>query len=187
MSLSRVDSLAVKLQRAGLFQEYFSWCAQEGPTFQQRLDWLEKHGHKCSRDALSRLHRSPEAGCWRRDEAVAQSRSFAESLPEDLSTKMKQALIARRFNEVLGEMSHDQLMDHLQVEHDTEMLKLKERAQKLKERMDPAKIRLAERRVELLEKAAQKAKETLNQVVTKGGISKDTRKLIEDAMAGLTS
>ena len=184
---SRSDSTAAALQRAGCFDEYFAWCRASRVSYAKRLAWLMKHGVKASIGSIHRLHRSPEAGVWRVAEAKKDQESFAKNLPEDIKGTFRNYLLQARFNEVMGELTHKELMDHTENEYTEEILALKKRAQDLKEKMDPAKIRLAERRVELLEKAAQKAKETLTQVVTKGGISKDTRKLIEDAMAGLTS
>lgn len=181
---SRTDSLAARLKRAGLFDEYFCWVFSERPLFPQRLQWLEKHGCATSSGALSRLHRSPEAGTWRAAEAAKAKSVLDSTLPKDLDETFRKALLNARFNEVMGELSHKEMMDHYQLELDSAHLKLKERQVALKEKTDPAKLALAERRITLLEGAAQQAKEKLQGIASKGGLSPETLKQIEEA-AGL--
>ena len=181
---SRSDSLAARLKRLSLFDEYFSWVFSVRPSFADRMEWLDKNNCSASAGALHRLHRSSEAGVWRQAEAAKAKEFFGKNLPKDLDETTRASLLNARFNEVLGEMSHAELMDHLKVEHDTAMLRLKERAQKLKESTEPQKLRLAERKVVLLEAAASQAKEKLQGIVSKGGVSPETLKIIEEA-AGL--
>lgn len=181
---SRSDSLAARLKRLDLFDEYFSWCFSQRPVFAERMEWMEKHECSTTAGALSRLHRCPEAGVWRQAEAAKAKEFFGKNLPKDLDETTRASLLNARYNEVLGELSHAELMDHLKVEHDTAMLRLKERAQKLKESTEPQKLKLAERKVSLLENAAAQAKEKLHGIVSKGGLSAETLKQIEEA-AGL--
>jgi hypothetical protein len=159
---SRTDSLAARLKRIDLFDEYFCWVFSQRPSFAERLEWLEQHNCTTSAGALHRLHRSPEAGVWRQAEAAKAKEFFGKNLPKDLDETTRASLLNARFNEVLGELSHAELMDHLKVEHDTAMLRLKERAQKLKESTEPAKLKLAERKVALLEKKAAEALKTVD-------------------------
>jgi hypothetical protein len=184
---SRTDSLAARLKRLDLFDEYFGWCFAQRPSFADRLEWLDQHACSTTAGALSRLHRSPEASVWRTAEAAKARKVMDKTLPKDIDQTIRKALLDARFSEVMGELSHKELMDHLQVENDTAALALKVRAQKLKETVEPKKLKIAERRVKLLEDQVQKAKDALTQVASKKGISKDTRKIIEDAMAGMTT
>lgn len=158
---SRTDSLAARLKRSGLFDEYFCWVFSARPLFPERLEWLEKHGCATSAGALSRLHRSPEAGTWRAAEAAKARAVMDSTLPKDIDETFRKALLNARFNEVMGELSHKEMMDHYQLELDSAHLKLKERQVALKEKTDPAKLALAERRITLLEAQAAKALKTV--------------------------
>ena len=184
MSDSRTDSLAARLKRAGIFDEYFCWVFGERPSFADRLEWLEKHGCATSAGAVHRLHRSPEAGVWRAAEAAKARKAMDSTLPKDLEETFRKSLLNARFNEVMGELSHKEMMDHYQLELDSAHLKLKERQVALKGKTDPAKLALAERRIALLERAAQQAKAKLEGIASRGGLSPETLKQIEEA-AGL--
>lgn len=184
MSDSRTDSLAARLKRSGIFDEYFLWAFSERPSFAERLEWLEKHGCPTSQGAVHRLHRSPEAAVWRAAEADKARRVMEANLPKDLEETFRKSLLTARFNEVMGELSHKEMMDHYQLELDSAHLKLKERQVALKEKTDPAKLALAERRIALLEGAAQQAKAKLAGIASKGGLSPETLRQIEEA-AGL--
>lgn len=161
MSDSRTDSLAARLKRAGIFDEYFCWVFGERPSFADRLEWLEKHGCSTSAGAVHRLHRSPEAAVWRTAEAAKARKAMEANLPKDLEETFRKSLLNARFNEVMGELSHKEMMDHYQLELDSAHLKLKERQVALKEKTDPAKLALAERRITLLEAQAAKALKTV--------------------------
>ena len=154
---SRTDSLAARLKRLDLFDEYFAWWLFQRPSFKERMEWMEEHDCACSEGALSRLQRSPEAGVWRKAEAARGRKVMDENLPKDIDETIRKALLDARFNEVLGEISHDMLMDHLKVEHDAATLALKARAQKLKEQVEPKKLKIAGRRVKLLEQKVTQA------------------------------
>ena len=149
---SRSDSLAARLKRLSLFDEYFSWVFSQRPSFAARMEWLDKNNCSASAGALHRLHRSSEAGVWRAAEAAKARAVMDSTLPKDIDQTIRKALLDRRFSEVMGELTHKELMDHLMVENDTAHLALKERAQKLKEKTEPAKLKIAERRVVILEK-----------------------------------
>ncbi len=184
MSDSRTDSLAARLKRAGLFDEYFCWVFSERPSFSDRLEWLEKHSCSTSAGAVHRLHRSPEAAVWRSAEAAKARRAMEANLPKDLEETFRKSLLNARFNEVMGELSHKEMMDHYQLELDSAHLKLKERQVALKEKVDPAKLAQADRRIALLEGAAQQAKAKLQGITSKGGLTPETLRQIEEA-AGL--
>jgi hypothetical protein len=184
MSDSRTDSLAARLKRASLFDEYFLWVFSERPSFSERLEWLEKHSCSTSAGAVHRLHRSPEAAVWRAAEAAKARKAMDSNLPKDLEETFRKSLLNARFNEVMGELSHKEMMDHYQLELDSAHLKLKERQVALKEKIDPAKLAQADRRISLLENAAVAAKEKLAGIVSKGGLSPETLQQIEEA-AGL--
>lgn len=144
---SRSDSLAIRLKRLDLFDEYFSWWLQERPSFADRQEWLDKHECSASAGALHRLHRSPEAAQWRTAEAAKARAVMDANLPKDIDTTIRKALLDQRFNAVMGELSHKELMDHLQVEQSAEALNIKERQLKLR----TADLKLKERRIEMLE------------------------------------
>lgn len=151
---SRSDSLAVRLKRADLFDEYFSWWLQERPSFSDRLEWLEKHECTASAGALHRLHRSPEAGQWRSAEAAKARAVMDATLPKDIDDTIRKALLDQRFNAVMGELSHKELMDHYMVEASSETLRLKAEALRIKQE----DLKLKERRIEMLEAQLTEAK-----------------------------
>lgn len=120
---SRSDSLAAKLQRAELFDEYFAWWLAERPSIADRKEWLEKVEMPHSNDAIHNLHRSPEAAMWR-NAAAAKARAVLDAnLPKDMDAIIRKSLLDQRFNAVMGELSHKELMDHLIVEADEERLR----------------------------------------------------------------
>jgi hypothetical protein len=177
MSESRSDSLAARLKRADLFDEYFAWWLQERPSFACRLEWLEKHGCTGTAGALHRLHRSSEAAQWRMAEAAKARAVMDANLPPDIDITIRKALLDQRFNAAMGELSHKELMDHLSIETETEKLKLKERALNQKDQ----DLALAERRVEMLEANATQAKAALEGIKSKGGLTPETLRQIEEA------
>lgn len=177
---SRTDSLAARMRRAGIFEEYFAWWLAERPSYADRLEWLENHQCKTSAGAIHNLHRSPEAAAWRAAEAAAARAVMEANLPEDLDGTIRKALLDQRFSAALGELSHRELMDHLRIEHEGEMLRLRER--RLDQQEEDLKQR--DRRIRLLEENAAKAKATLEAVKSKGGLTAETLRRIEEA-AGL--
>lgn len=158
MSESRSDSLAVRLKRLDLFDEYFSWWLQVHPSFADRMEWLDKHNCSASAGALHRLHRSPESAQWRTAEAAKARAVMDANLPKDIDVTIRKALLDQRFNAVMGELSHKELMDHLQVEHSTEALKIKDRQLKLR----TEDLKLKERRIEMLEAREEATKGILS-------------------------
>lgn len=130
---SRSDSLAVLLKRLGIFDDYFAWCLQVRPSHADKLEWLEKHGARASDGSVHRLHRSPEASEWRTAEAARARAALSEMLPTDMNLQIRRSLLDQRFNAVLGDLSHAELMDHYAVEQGTMEMELKRRTVALKE------------------------------------------------------
>jgi hypothetical protein len=159
---SRTDSLAKLLQRKGIFDEYFTWCLSQRPSFAERKEWLEEHGCAPTNGSLSRLHKSPEASIWRYAEGQKAREIMDKNLPKDLDVTLRKALLDARAQEVQGELTHQELMDHLMVENATAKLELQKRTLALKEKTEPQKLKLAERKVALLEKKAAEALATVN-------------------------
>lgn len=177
MSESRSDSLAAELKRRGLFDEYFAFWLSERPTFKERLEWLVENGVKASTGAIHNLHRSPEASEWRFAEAAKAREAMRQSLPADISEQIRESLMQQRFNAVMGELSHKELMDHMAAEQTAEALKLKQRALDQKDE----DLRQRDRRITLLEDNAAKAKAALEGIKSKGGLTQETLKQIEEA------
>lgn len=159
---SRTDSLAARLKRAEIFDEYFGWWLSQRPSFAERLEWLDLHGCATTAGALSRLHRSSEASVWRMAEAAKAREVMDKNLPKDLDETIRKALKDARFSEVLGEISHEMLMDHLKVEHDTATLKLKEKALRLKTK----EVEISQERLEI--QTCEKFIEWMRDEVAKG-------------------
>ena len=122
---SRSDSLAAKLQRAGLLDEYFAWWLAERPSIADRKEWLEKAEMPHSNDAISNLHRSPEAAIWRSAAAAKARVAMEAGLPKNIDGLIRKSLLDQRFNHVMGELSHKELMDQFLLEGETERLKIK--------------------------------------------------------------
>ncbi len=122
---SRSDSLAAKLQRAELFDEYFAWWLAERPSIADRKEWLEKVEMPHSNDAIHNLHRSTEAAMWRNAAAANARAALDANLPKNLDTLIRKSLLDQRFNHVMGELSHKELMDQFILEGDKERLKIK--------------------------------------------------------------
>lgn len=130
---SRADSLAAELKRRDLFDDYFAWWLQERPTFADRLNWLKEKAINSSAGAIHRLHRSPEAAEWRKAEAARASEALRKSLPKNLDALVMESLRSQRFNAVLGELTHEQLMDHFRLENDTLKAELQKKSLAIKE------------------------------------------------------
>ena len=122
---SRSDSLAAKLQRDGLLDEYFSWWLAERPSIAARKKWLQDAGLPHSNDAIHNLHRSPEAAMWRHAAAAKARAAMDAGLPKNIDSLIRKSLLDQRFNAVMGELSHKELMDQFTLEGDTERLKIK--------------------------------------------------------------
>lgn len=173
---SRSDSLAVRLTRLELLDEYFTWFFSQRPSFADRLEWLEKHDCTASAGSLHRLHNSPEARTYRAAFAAQARAQLDASLP-DMSATIRESLLNQRYNAVLGELSHGELMDHLAVQRAEAELKLKAENTKLKKQ----DLSLKERRIALLEQNAASAKEKLEKVKELGGLSAEVLAEIEGA------
>jgi hypothetical protein len=113
---SRSDSLAAELARLGLIDDYFAWCFMERPPFAAKREWLEKKGVGVSDGSLSRLHRSAEASQYRMAEAARAKASLSKILPKDMKLQIRRSLLDAKFNAVLTDLSHSELMDHLAAE-----------------------------------------------------------------------
>jgi hypothetical protein len=122
---SRSDSLAAKLQRADLLDEYFAWWLAERPSIAARKEWLEKVQMPHSNDAIHNLHRSSEAAVWRNAAAAKARAAMDANLPKNIDALIRKSLLDQRFNAVMGELSHKELMDQFILEGDTERLKIK--------------------------------------------------------------
>jgi hypothetical protein len=177
---SRSDSLAAKLQRADLLDEYFAWWLAERPSIAARKEWLEKVQMPHSNDAIHNLHRSSEAAMWRNAAAAKARAAMDANLPKNIDSLIRKSLLDQRFNAVMGELSHKELMDQFVLEADSE--RLRQGREKLA--LENRKVELAERRVVLLEDNAAKAKAALEGLKTKGGLTAETLATIEQA-AGL--
>lgn len=167
---SRSDSLAAELKRQGIFDDYFSWWLQERPSFADRMEWLEKHNCATSMGSLHRLHKSPEAAQWRNAEAARAVAAMNEYLPSDMDATIRKALLDQRFNGVLGELSHKQLMDHVYADVAVRRLELDEQ-------IEPQKIRLAERKV-VMQEARTKAADAVNEAGKRLEVTPDVLKEI---------
>ncbi|MEI6034519.1 MAG: hypothetical protein WCS65_09595 [Verrucomicrobiae bacterium] len=122
---SRSDSLAAKLQRAGLLDEYFAWWLAERPSIAARKEWLDKVSMPSSNAAIHNLHRSSEAAVWRNAAAAKARATMDANLPKNLDALIRKSLLDQRFNHVMGELSHKELMDQFVLEADSERLSLK--------------------------------------------------------------
>lgn len=150
---SRSDSLAAELKRQGLFDDYFAYWLQERPSFADRLEWLEKKGVGTSMGSLHRLHQSAESAEWRKAEAVRARAAMDAALPENMDVLIRDSLLTQRFNATLGELSHQQLMDHLKVENSSAELALKEKQLALRQ----GELEIKQRRIAMLEEEKEQA------------------------------
>jgi hypothetical protein len=177
MAESRSDSLAAELKRRKLFDEYFAFWLSERPTYRARLQWMKDNGVVASLGAIHTLHRSSEASEWRFAEAARAREAMRASLPADLDQQIRESLLQQRFNAVMGELSHKELMDHMAAEQAAEALKLKERALDQKDQ----DLAQRDRRIRLLEDNQARAKAALEGIKSKGGLTPETLKQIEEA------
>jgi hypothetical protein len=160
MAESRSDSLAQDLKRRGLFDEYFAFWLTERPPYKARLQWLKDNGVVSSNGAIWNLHRSPEASEWRFAEGAKAREAMRQNLPSDLPEQIRESLLQQRFNAVLGELSHKELMDHTAAEQTAEALKLKERALDQKDE----DLAQRDRRIKILEENQARASAELKKL-----------------------
>jgi hypothetical protein len=122
-----MDSLESELQRQGRFDEYFAWRAVQRPSPAQILKQLKSWGIKASKSAIYRLHSSGSALVWRVQEANKAKEALGKILPKDLEQSVRDALLRQRFDATLGDLTHKQLIDHLEVQIAEQKLELQER------------------------------------------------------------
>jgi len=171
----RADSLFAKMtpdQR----EDLFLLCLEQGGSLQDGLKLLADWGLSSSPAALSRLM-TEHGMVWRIDRAKLAASARKDSLPRDWEESKRQGLAQKEFELTFRDLSAKEWYLLKSIELD-------ERAMKLKETIEPKKLILAGRRIKLLENAAAQAKEKLVGIVSKGGLSPETLKQIEEA-AGL--
>lgn len=158
---SRSDSLAAKLQRGGLLDEYFAWWLAERPSIAARKKWLQDAGLPHSNDAIHNLHRSPEAAMWRNAAAARARAALDAGLPKNIDSLIRKSLLDQRFNAVMGDLSHKELMDQLSLEGDAERLAIKREELALKKEA----LRISRQRL-LLDKARGQLQRVAEQGLT---------------------
>jgi hypothetical protein len=172
---TRSDALWSKLKPAQR-EELLTLCLEGGAPLTEGLELLKSWGVRASLAGLSRCissHGLP----WRVERARAAAEVASGGLPKDWEQERRRALAMREFELTFRELSAQEWA----------LLKareLDERAMRLKEEVEPRKLALAERRVALLEENAAKAKAALENLKTKGGLTPETLRTIEEA-AGL--
>jgi len=171
----RSDSLFAKLKPAQR-DELLTNQVGQGAPLTDGLALLEKWGLRASYASLSRFI-SSHGMVWRIDQAKAAAEATRGSLPKDWSAERKRALAMKEFELTFRDLSTKEFYMLKSAEID-------ERAMSLKEKIEPRKLEIAERRVALLEENAAKAKAALEGLKTKGGLTAETLKTIEEA-AGL--
>jgi hypothetical protein len=175
MSKIRSDALWARLTPAQR-EELLTLCVEQGASLADGLELLRGWEQPASRTALSRfisLHGLP----WRVERARAAAETARGGLPKDWEAQRQQGLAMREFELTFRDLSNKEWVALKKMELD-------ERAMRLKEKIEPRKLEIASRRVVLLEENAAKAKSALEGLKSKGGLTADTLKTIEEA-AGL--
>jgi len=175
MSKPRSDSLYARLkpeQREALF----TWLIVECASFEDAAArCAEEFGLHPSVGALHAFL-SRHGFAWRLEQAKAKAEELRGALPEDFDARRRQALAQREFEAAFGDLSIKELVQLRQLEID-------ERLAALREKIEPGKLAVQKRRVALLEDQAARAKEALTKIASKGGVSPETLKEIEEAVA----
>lgn len=119
---ARSDSLAAELERTGHLEEYFEWCASSRPLPPQKLKRLAGWGIKTSESAIWRLHRSGEAFRWRHQAGLRARAARDRTTPLEIQGAMREAILDQAYDEVVGSLTHRELMDHMVCQHEAEKL-----------------------------------------------------------------
>jgi hypothetical protein len=172
---TRSDSLFAKLKPAQR-EEIFALCVEGGTSIADGVALLKKWGVSSSVPALSRFI-SSHGMSWRIDRAKAAAEATRGQLPKNWEAERSRALAQKEFELTYRDLSTKEFFMLKSAELD-------ERAMRLKEKIEPAKLEIASRRVALLEENAAKAKAALEGLKSKGGLTAETLKTIEEA-AGL--
>lgn len=171
----RSDSLYAKLtpdQRELLFE----WLYDEAISQEEAaVRCAEQFGLQPSITALSGFC-TRHGFDFRLNRAKELANDLATTLPPNYTAQKRAALAQREFEKAFSDLSTKEIIALRQLENE-------ERIVKLKEQIEPAKLKIAERRVSLLEDAASRAKEALTAIASKGGLSPETLKQIEEAAA----
>ena len=169
---TRSDSLFAKLKPAQR-EELLTLLVEQGAGLADGLALLEKWGLRASYASLSRFISSHGMG-WRIDRAKAAAQATRGQLPKDWETERKRALAQKEFELTFRDLSAKEWYMLKSAELD-------ERQMRLKEMVEPAKLDIASRRVALLEENAAKAKAALEGLKSKGGLTAETLRTIEEA------
>ncbi len=119
---ARSDSLAAELGRKGKLEEYFDWCASSRPPPSQKLKRIKGWGIETSESAIWRLHRSGEAFLWRHRAGLAAKAARDKTTPREIQGAMREAILDQAYDEVVGSLTHRELMDHMVCQHEAEKL-----------------------------------------------------------------
>ena len=169
---ARSDSLFAKLKPAQR-EELFTLLVEQGAGLADGITLLKKWGVSSSAPALSRFI-SSHGMSWRIDRAKAAAQATRGQLPKDWETERKRALAQKEFELTFRDLSAKEWYMLKSAELD-------ERQMRLKELVEPAKLEIASRRVALLEENAAKAKAALEGLKSKGGLTAETLRTIEEA------
>ena len=178
---SRSDSLAAELIRRKLFEKYFSWCAEERPAYARRVEWLHTNGVSTSIASVHRLHtKASEALPWRVRAASEGRAAYDKTLSQDIRGEMRQLILDQRFDEILGGVDHDQLMDHAHIDLAEQTLEEKRKSRELKQEA----LDLAKRKVDMLEAKIKATQKLIDEgKSTDGGISPEKLQKIEQELS----
>jgi hypothetical protein len=168
MSKPRPDSLYAKLKPAQR-EELLLLLLEQGGSYEDGVAKLSAWGVSSSAAALSRFvsrHGLP----WRLDRARAAAEETKSSLPKDWEAEKARGLALKSYELTFRDLSAKEWVMLKQIE-------IREREQKLKE----SDLELKERRVKLLEDNQREAKKRLEGIKSKGGLTPETLKQIEEA------
>jgi hypothetical protein len=115
---SRCDSLADELRRRNAFEDYFDWCASARPTPPAKLRHLKRLGIETSISSIRRLHRGPEAFSWRHQEGLKARAARDKITPKEIRGAMREAILDQAYDEVVGDLTHREIMDHMICQHE---------------------------------------------------------------------
>lgn len=159
-------------------EELFVFLLEIGGPFAAALAMLEKWGVHASLGSLSAFLQRHGMD-WRLKRAAQLATEAEGKLPPGWEKSRKLALAQKEFELAFRDLSLEEYVT-------LERLELDKNSAKTKASLEERKLKLAERRVKLLEANAARASAVMEQAEKKGGITPETRKLIESVLKGET-
>ena len=166
-------------------EELLVFLVELGGPYNRALKMLEEWGVRASLGSLSRFV-SEHGMDWRLKRAAQLAADAEGKLPAEWEKSRKLAMAQKEFELAFRDLSLGEYVALERLELDKNSAQTKASQEDRKIAISQEKLKQADRRIKLLEANAARASEAMQREEKKGGITPETRKLIESVLKGET-